>query len=274
MFLSLLFLHKAKQLWRSVLLGILFGCSFVHKRKQRALSFSQSGPSVDRQGGWGTRGNSGAGPTRGPIRRQRAAGTKRGVSEGSATMRIMTRLLVQKASVSVPLEAAEDAVPQLWTGGSWVAAGVHFLTLQAATSRQQHPPELRLENSFSISLNWLRKMLLPLSHSYRVVTSSRFATWRMCLRSVRLGLKTRDYIWITYGAIKSFFSSKGTKKLLSPKLRNTNYRYSESDILMGKKAKGTLKNKTKPNSISKFLNIAVEHGPEDTFSDIQISIWR
>lgn len=50
-FSSLLLLHKAKQLWRSLLLGILFGCSFVHKRKQRALSFSRSGPSVDKQGG-------------------------------------------------------------------------------------------------------------------------------------------------------------------------------------------------------------------------------
>lgn len=43
---------------------------------------------------------------------------------------------------------------------------------------------------------------------------------------------------------------------------------------MGEKAKGILKNKAKPNDvyIGKFCNIAVEHCPEDTSSDIQISI--
>lgn len=44
---------------------------------------------------------------------------------------------------------------------------------------------------------------------------------------------------------------------------------------MGEKAKGILKNKAKPNNVynnSKFCNIAVEHCPEDTSSDIRISI--
>lgn len=101
-FLSLLFLHKAKQLGRSLLLGILFDCSFVHKQKQRALSFSRSGPSVDKQ--WGLR-HTGGFRRRAHKRPDSMAAScrdQRRVSEGGATLWIITWSLAQTACVSVP----------------------------------------------------------------------------------------------------------------------------------------------------------------------------
>lgn len=54
--LSLSFLHMARQLCRSLLLGILLCSGFLHKWKQRALWFFLVGPSVGKQGRWrGTR---------------------------------------------------------------------------------------------------------------------------------------------------------------------------------------------------------------------------
>lgn len=124
-FLSLLLLHKAKQLWRSLLLGILSGCSFIHKRKQRALSFSQSGPSVDKQG----RGLRHTGEFRRRTRKRpdnMAANCRdqRGVSEGGAKMWIIKHVSVSHGAGWGCGSTAVDGWQLGWRCGP-------FLTLQA-----------------------------------------------------------------------------------------------------------------------------------------------
>lgn len=117
--------HKAKQLCRSPLLGILLRCCFLHERKQRALSFSRLALLLINRGHRATRTESSL----------RACSTHNNtiascgdisISQCSVAAWIIARSLVQEVRLVLSLQQAEEVVSQLYR---WVAVGLSLRSI-------------------------------------------------------------------------------------------------------------------------------------------------
>lgn len=136
--LSLFSLHMAKQLCRSLLLGIQLRSSFLHKWKQRALWFSWLAPLLVNRGDGGTRGNSVTGLT-GHLHRE-LQGCVAAVVVSSVQCADVNHSMIinwdrrvtdgdksQEVWLVLSSQQSEEVVfAAAWMGCSWVVTVVHF----------------------------------------------------------------------------------------------------------------------------------------------------